>query len=252
MRISKSLAKLAPGGPPPRSEVIPQDQRPQRRSSFDNLVIPHRIRFPSNMISQIKPIDLAVTRNLLDAAAQAPETMTAAPVDPAPSEPRDSFDSSFTDSDQQQQWTRPGSPGGFYIRHHSRTASWAAGQSLCSDANGDRQYRNSSSSSMEWKYQQHELGNSYDGPFDFAARDADQIPYMEFAAQAGDVDVLRIEAAEAAKKYNALAKVHGLARFGVTQDHGQYPSLKSRFVLSDWFQSEPDSSDACRVESNPA
>ena len=207
MRISKSIATRP---------IPPQEQQPpmRRRSSFDNLVIPHRTRFPSSRISQIEAIDLAVARNLLDAAAQ---QAPAASGDAASSEPRDSFESSSSTESDQQQGTPPGSSGEFYIRHHDSTASWAA----CRDADDERRYRSSSSSSAEWKHQQHELGNSYDGPIDSAARDADRSPYMSHAAQAGNVDVLRMEAAEAAKEYKSLAKVHGLAAFGVIQDYGQ-------------------------------
>ena len=223
MRVSKSFVRLAPG---PRTGGSPHDQPPRRRSSFDNLVIPNRTRLPSSRISQVEPIDLAVARNLLDAAAQGPDMAASGASDP--SEPRDSYDSSFTESDQQG--TQSSSAGEFYIRQHSRTTSWA-GNELLPDSYED-QPRTGSSSSVDWRH--YELGMSHDGPHDFATGGSFVNLHMPLSTRVGNVDILRAEPDKAASRYNALATANGLAPFQVTQDYGQCPSL-SHFILSDYF-----------------
>ena len=211
MRMSKSFGRLTSC---PRTAGNPHDQRLGRRSSLDNLVIPHRTRLPSTQISQVEPLDLAVAKNLLDAAAQGPDM--AGSVASNPSEPRGSYDSSFTESDE-----RSRSSGQFYIRQHSRTASWAPGEQ-CTDGYED-QGTSSGSSSMGCKY--HDLSKSHDGPNDFEDGEIfwDRWTVM-LPTEVGNINILRADPALAAKRFNAMASASRLAPFGVTQDYGQCPS----------------------------
>lgn len=196
-------------------------------------MIPHRTRLPSTRIGEVKPIDLAVARNLLDAAAASVSNA---------SERRGSCgddESESTGSDHRQQLQQEGtrSPsccagGEFYVGQHSRTASWAAAadDELCTpddvyeEEDQCSRAASGSSSSVDWR-QQYELGGSYDGPNDFADGAPFVNPYtLPQSTWVGNVNVLRIKPAEAAKSYNALAAANGLEAFDVRLDYGQCPS----------------------------
>ena len=223
MRVSKSLARPTPG---PRTGGSPHNKPQRARSSFDNLVIAHRTRIPSSRVSQIEPIDLEIARSLLDAAAQGPDIAASSALDP--SDPRELYDnSSTTESDPQR--TRSRSSGEFYIRQHSRSASWAVGEP-CTEGQG----RSSGSSSMDWRH--HELGMSHDGPNDFADAGPSENPYTQLSTRVGNVNVIRGDPAQAARAYNSWAKAHGLKEFYVMQDFGQCPSLSPFYLVSDCFQ----------------
>ncbi|KAL8795120.1 MAG: hypothetical protein Q9195_002417 [Heterodermia aff. obscurata] len=130
-----------------------------------------------------------------------------------PSEPRDSYDSSCTESDHQG--TRFSSSGEFYIRQHSRSVSWAADEPS-TDAYDD-QHMTSSSSSEDWR--QHELGRSHDGANDTAAGGPSMNRFTSSTTLVGSTNILRSDPGLAAKRYNALASVNELAAFGVVQDY---------------------------------
>lgn len=197
-------------------------------------MIPHRTRLPSTRIGEVKPIDLAVARNLLDAAAASVSNA---------SERRGSCgddESESTGSDHRQQLQQEGtrSPsccagGEFYVGQHSRTGSWAAAAADDELRTPDDVYEeedqcsraaSGSSSSVDWR-QQYELGGFYDGPNDFADGAPFVNPYtLPQSTWVGNVNVLRIKPAEAAKSYNALAAANGLEAFDVRLDYGQCPS----------------------------
>lgn len=218
MKLSKSFARLAPGAHTADS----QRKKPLRRkrSSLDKLVISRRTRLPSSKVSHFEAFDRQVAMNLLNAQAHALPTTNVSSSASHPLGARTSCEILDTESGTQEALSQ--SSGSFYFRNHTRGGST---EEECHIDGGEDHHsrhikRNRPSSSSSGKWENHELGMSFDGPNEFASNGSSVTSLTSPTISDKFANNLRGGPAQSAEEYSSLAKGIGLPPFSVTFDHG--------------------------------